>query len=142
MKTYLLSILGMLLLSVASFAQCESDEFLDECASALGSHTFIKSFNTKINPKKKATVEYSYVFSKGSEYSVILCDQKIKNSRLIVNLYDRNHKLIGSSYSKKTRKHYPDLTYPCTATGVYYIEASFEGSASGCGVIILGFTKG
>ena len=141
MKIKVLFVLGIMMLSFAAFGQCESDEFLDECAAPLGSHTFIKSFNTKINSKKEAKVEYSYVFSKGSEYMIILCDQKKAGNRMILNLYDRNHQLIASSYNRKTKKHYPDMAYPCSATGVYYIESSFEGSEGGCGVIILGFTK-
>ena len=134
-------VLGMLFASVIAFGQCESDEFMDHCASSLGSNTFIKAFQVKIKPKKEVKIEYSYVFSKGSSYTIIVCDQNQKGNRMIVNLYDRSHKLIASSYDRRSKKHYPDLVYPCSATGVYYIESTFEGSNPGCGVIILGFEK-
>jgi hypothetical protein len=91
--------------------------------------------------KKTDKVEYSYVFSKGSTYMIIACDQQKEGERMIVNLYDRNHKLIVSSYNKKTKTFYPDIIYPCSATGVYYMEVTFEGSKGGCGVTILGFKK-
>jgi len=133
--------LGLLAFSFLSYGQCEDDEFLDECASSLGTYTFIKAFNVDIKPKKQETVEYSYVFSKGSNYMIIVCDANEVGNKMIVNLYDRNHALIASSYDKKTKKHYPDMVYPCSATGVYYVEASLEGTDPGCGVIILGFSK-
>jgi len=135
----------MLLFSIALaiplhvFGQCDSDEFMDNCASKLDTYTFIKAFNTTM--KKTDVVEYSYVFSKGSSYIIIPCDQNIPGSRMIVNLYDRNKKIIASSYNKKTKTFYPDLIYPCSATGVYYMEVTFEGPKGGCGVCLLGFKK-
>ncbi|MCK4920055.1 MAG: hypothetical protein KAS71_03355 [Bacteroidales bacterium] len=122
-----------------SFGQCSSDEFLDNCAAKLETFTFIKAFNTEM--KKTQKVEYSYIFSKGSSYMIVACDQDIPGAKMIINLYDRNKKLIVSSYNKKSKKHYPDLLYPCSATGVYYLEVTFEGSKGGCGVSLLGFKK-
>lgn len=121
------------------YGQCDSDNFLDNCASGLETFTFIKAFNTSM--KKTEPVEYSYVFSKGSTYMILGCDQNEAGKRMIVNLYDRNHKLIASTHNKKTNTFYPDLVYPCSATGVYYMEVTFEGAKGGCGVCILGFKK-
>ncbi len=132
-------LLSIVMSSVNIFGQCDSDEFLDKCASSLETYTFIKAFN--VNMKKTEKVEYSYVFSKGSSYMIIVGDQKVPGQRMIVNLYDRNHKLIVSSYNKKSNTFYPNLVYPCSATGVYYMEATFEGTKGGCGVCILGFKK-
>ncbi|HKK63334.1 MAG TPA: hypothetical protein VJ951_12290 [Bacteroidales bacterium] len=120
-------------------AQCDSDTFLDNCAAKLDTYTFIKAFNTSM--RKTQTVEYSYVFSKGSTYLIIPCDEGIEGRRMIVNLYDRNHKLIASTYNKRKKTFYPDLAYPCSATGVYYMEVTFDGSKGGCGVCLLGFKK-
>lgn len=131
--------MGLMLLPGYIFAQCDSDAFLDNCASRLETYTFIKAFNTTL--KKSEKTEYSYVFSKGSNYMVIVGDLKIAGERMIVTLYDRNHKLIASSYNAKTKTYYPDLLYPCSATGVYYMEVTFEGPKGGCGVCILGFKK-
>ena len=135
----LIIFLGIMLLPGYIYAQCDSDAFLDNCASRLETYTFIKAFNTTL--KKSEKTEYSYVFSKGSNYMVIVGDLKIAGERMIVTLYDRNHKLIASSYNAKTKTYYPDLLYPCSATGVYYMEVTFEGAKGGCGVCILGFKK-
>ena len=121
------------------YAQCDSDSFLDNCASRLETFTFIKAFNTSL--KKAEKTEYSYVFSKGSNYMIIVGDLDIAGERMIINLYDRNHKLIASRFNAKTKSYYPNLEYPCSATGVYYMEVTFEGPKGGCGVCILGFKK-
>jgi hypothetical protein len=121
------------------YSQCDSDAFLDNCASKLDSYTFVKAFNTTM--KKTDVTEYSYVFSKGSTYIIVGCDQEIDGSRMIVNLYDRNHKIIASTYNKQKKTFYPDLVYPCSATGVYYMEVTFQGKDGGCGVCLLGFKK-
>src|SRR6056297_1070896 len=89
------------------YSQCDSDAFLDNCASKLDSYTFIKAFNTTM--KKTDVTEYSYVFSKGSTYIIVGCNQEIDGSRMIVNLYDRNHKIIASTYNKQKKTFYPDL---------------------------------
>lgn len=139
----LILLIALLSFSAIGFGQCTSDDFLDKCAASLGTFTFIKSFNVEIDKSKggEKKVEYSYVFSKGSNYMLIVCDQNIKGKRMIVNLYDRNHKLIVSSYNKQTKKFYPSISYPCAATGVYYMESVFESDEGGCGVNILGFSK-
>lgn len=121
-------------------SQCDSEAFLDKCASNLGSFTFVKSFNVNLD-KSKDKQEFSYVFSKGSNYMLVVCDQNQQGGKMILNLYDRSHKFIASSYNKQSKKHYPSVTYPCSATGVYYIESTFENKSAGCGVSILGFEK-
>ncbi len=138
-KSYFLSIGIMFSLSAAQ-AQCSSDAFMDNCSNLLDDYTFIKSFEFS-NPKGGVKNEYSYVFSKGSSYRIVVCDENIANNKMVISLYDRNHKLIASNFDKASKKIFPALTYPCSATGVYYIEYSFQGDKSKCGINILGFTK-
>ena len=116
---------------------CGSDAFLEECAPGLGDYTFVKTFDVK--PKMGEKEEVSYIMSKGAKYKIVICDQKIKGYEMKVKLYDRNKKLIFSNYMNS--KYYPSITYTCSATGVYYIEASFKSTKEGCGVLILGFTN-
>lgn len=115
-------------------AQCDSEDFLDKCSSQLNEFTFVKSFESS----KKT--EFSYVFSKDHSYVLTICDNTAGKGKMTVNLYDRNHKLIMSSYNKASKKNYPAISYNCSATGVYYIETDFSDSNS-CGVSILGYKK-
>jgi hypothetical protein len=119
---------------------CESDEFVDGCAPALGDFVFIKTFNVNID-KPGSKTEYSYVLSRDSEYKIVVCDRNDPGKKMIVNFYDRGKKLIATNYLKSNRKFYPTINYKCAATGVYYVEAYFEGDKSGCGINILGFKK-
>ncbi len=139
-KTRFLLLLAAILFSSAGYGQCETDMFLDQCASNLGTYNYIKSFNVTPDKKKPAS-EYSYVFSKGSKYMLVVCDQHVDKGKMVVNLFDRGHNLIASTYDEAQDKYYPNLVYTCSTTGVYYIQTTFQGSKSGCGLCILGFTK-
>lgn len=132
------SLVIALMTSFKSGPECGSDEFLDKFAPALGDYTFIKAFNVEID-KSGQKNEFSYVFSKGSNYRIVICDQNGAGNRMVVNFYDRNKKLIASNYVKSSKKFFPTLNYTCSATGVYYVESYFENENSGCGVNILGF---
>jgi len=133
--------LCFMLFPLISAGQCDNDIFLDKCATNLGSFNYIKSFSLNARPKKKASSEFSYVFSKGSSYMLIVCNENSDGGEMRINLYDREHNLIASTYDEKTNKRFPNLIYSCSATGVYYIKASIEGTKKGCGMFILGFNK-
>lgn len=137
----LVLLMGFSLIPMIICGQCDSEVFLDNCAPSLDTYTYIKKFPVFIKRKKSENIVFSYVFSKGSTYKLIVCDQGKKGGKMIINFYDRNRKLIASTYNKKSRQHNEILLFPCTATGVYYIEGQFEGSGGGCGVCILGFDK-
>jgi len=139
-KSHFLLLLAMMFFSGTGFGQCETDLFLDQCASSLGTYNYIKSFNV-VPAKKNAVSEYSYVFSKGSKYMLIVCEQHVDKGKMVVNLFDRSHNLIASTYDKTEGKYYPNLVYSCSTTGLYYIQTTFLDTKSGCGLCILGFTK-
>jgi hypothetical protein len=130
----------LILTSFIGGPPCTSDEFVDSCAPALGDFVFIKTFNVNVDKPGNKT-EYSYVLSRDSEYKIVVCDQNEAGRKMIVNFYDRSKKLIASNFLKTTKKFYPTISYKCAATGVYYVEAFFEGDKSGCGINILGFKK-
>lgn len=127
--------------SLTIAAQCSSDAFYDNCSTNLGKALFIKAFNVESKSFKKgeSSVEYNYVFSKGTTYTITSCDTESNN--MIIELYDRNKKLIATNYDKTKRKFYPKIGYPCNATGVYYLKYKFKKDAEGCGISMLGFSK-
>lgn len=128
------------IMSFNANAQCDDEDFLDECAEILDDYTFAKSFDIELEGKGKTNkVEYSYVFSKDHTYILTVCDMEEAGNKLIINLYDRNKKLITSSNKDGSFKE--KIGYRCSATGVYYIEAYFENFNKGCGISILGFNK-
>ncbi len=123
-----------------SKSHCDPEALLKNCASDLDDFVFIKSFPIEITKSEEKT-EYSYVLSRAITYRIVICTQNENDKKMIVNLYDRNKKLIASNYLKSSRKFFPTINYECAATGVYYVEAFFDGDKKGCGLNILGFKK-
>ncbi len=121
-------------------AQCDIDALMSKYAPVLDEFVFIKSFNIDVK-KDGDKSTYSYVFSRGNEYRIVLSDQNSTGKKMIINLLDRDKKLIASNFLKSGKKFYPTVNYICSATGVYYIEAYFEGDKQGCGINILGVKK-
>lgn len=119
---------------------CDPDALLTKCAPSLEDFVFITTF--KINSEKQGDkTNYSYVLSRGTNYKIVVCEQNPDGNRMIVNFYDRSKKLVASNYLKPSKKYFPSISYNCQVTGVYYVEAYFEGESKGCGLNILGFKK-
>lgn len=119
---------------------CGTDAFLASCAPELGDFNYINKFDVQVN-EPGAKPEFSYVFSKGTTYRIVVCDQGDESNRMEVRLYDRDKKLIASNYLSSKKQYFPVLNYQCSATGVYYMDARFKSTKTGCGVMILGFSK-
>lgn len=119
---------------------CDPEALLKKCAPELADFVFIKTFNIE-SKKDGEKTEYSYVLSRGSVYRIVVGDEEGTSHKMIVNLLDRNKKLIATNYLKSGKKFFPVLNYECAATGVYYVEAFFDGEKKGCGINILGFKK-
>ena len=119
---------------------CDPDKLLAACAASLEDYVFIKSFKVE-SGKSGDKTEYSYVLSRGVNYRIVVGEAAGESGKMIVNLFDRNKKLIATNYLKSSKKIFPVINYMCSATGVYYVEAFFEGDKKGCGINILGFKK-
>lgn len=138
----LFSLLTLSTLTSPLLAQCDNEDFLDDCADLLGDYRFVKSYNSEFSKSGKdgGEMEFSYVFSKGTNYVITICNNGDENP-MVLELYDRNRKKISSSYNSKTKKHYSKVGYACTATGVYYLKTKSTSSKGSCGVCIIGFKK-
>ncbi|MCH8329784.1 MAG: hypothetical protein IH946_00105 [Bacteroidetes bacterium] len=143
--TYILIVVAILLISnPQAAAQCNDEAFLDKCATKLEDFSFVKAYKVSVDKAKKGKpgkVEYSYVLSKGSFYKLVVCSNEASDYKMIANIYNRDRKLVASSFDKVKKKHYPALGYQCSATGVYYFTFEFEGKDENCGVGILGFKR-
>ena len=118
----------------------DPEALLNKCAPSLEEFVFITTF--KINSEKEGDkTNYSYVLSRGTNYKIVVCEQGNDGNKMVVNFYDRNKKLVASNYLKSSKKYFPSISYNCQVTGVYYVEAFFEGEKKGFGLNILGFKK-
>ncbi|MDP4266532.1 MAG: hypothetical protein Q8880_03775 [Bacteroidota bacterium] len=132
-------ILILTLITSNLYSQCDTFEFLDDCTGQIKPFTFIKSFDVNFATKKGSSkkMEFSYPLNSGHTYIFATCGGN--EAKMILNLFDRNHKLIATNYIASSKKYYETLVYECNSTSEYFFEVSFENDQKTCGVVVLGF---
>jgi hypothetical protein len=145
MKTSL--VFALLLTNVLGISQsvCSDEDFIDLCAESLKEYQFLKANKVTLTGGSKTEdspkAEYSHVLSANTSYIITTCNGAGEGSEMIVELYDRNHVLVMSSYDQQKKKYYNAITFNCTATGVYYFAYFFRGIENGCGIGMLGMKQ-
>lgn len=139
---YSVFILGMLfcLSGVTAKAQCNTDQFTDACIPKLASgFNFLKAYKIDGQGGSKTKVEYSYVFTKGTQYMINVCATGENTDGIVVSLFDSNRNQVASS--KINGQYISAIAYPCNTTGIYYIQYTFDNSSQFCGGSALGFKR-
>jgi hypothetical protein len=139
MKKISFIVLSIFILSTLEvIGQCNSEELSNKCIPKLSTgFNFLKSY--KIEKGGKDYVEYSYVFTKGTQYMINLCAPGEGTDGIIVSLFDSNRNKVATS--KISGQYITAIAYPCNTTGIYYIQYSFDGSTNYCGGSALGFKR-
>ena len=139
MKALVINFFFALLFVTAANAQCNPDALAPDCNSKLGDFTFIKNY--KIDPAKAANgvLEFSYVFSKDTQYFISVCDGKAGSPKIEVTLMDGNKKVLSTNMDKGT--YYAGVAYKCTTTGIYYMKFDISSASEKCAISALGFKK-
>jgi hypothetical protein len=140
MRTTLLLLLLSLGTYGISVAQCNPDDFTTACVPKLATgFNFLKSYRIDGDGGSKGKVEYSYVFTKGTQYYINLCANGAATDGIIVSLFDSNRNQVATS--KIDNQLVTAIAYPCNATGIYYITYTFDKSSKYCGGSALGFKR-
>jgi hypothetical protein len=139
MKKLLIFVFSVFVLSgLEVLAQCNAENFSTQCIPKLATgFNFLKSY--KIEKGGKDFVEYSYVFTKGTQYMINICAGGQNTDGIVVSLFDSNRNKVASS--KVNGQFISAIAYPCNTTGIYYIQYTFDGSTSYCGGSALGFKR-
>jgi len=139
MKKLLIFVFSVCVLSTMDvIAQCNAENLSTQCIPKLASgFNFLKSY--KIEKGGKEFVEYSYVFTKGTQYMINICAAGANTDGIVVSLFDSNRNKVASS--KVQGQFISAIAYPCNTTGIYYIQYTFDGSTSYCGGSALGFKR-
>lgn len=120
--------------------QCNSDNFSNACIPKLGGgFNFLKSYKIDGENGSRDKVEYSYVFTKGTQYMVNICAPGQTTDGIVVTIFDGTRNRVATS--KINGQFISAIAYNCNATGIYYIQYSFDGSADHCGGSALGFKR-
>lgn len=137
MKKTIISVIIAVFAAFSAQAQCDAEKFMANCQSKLADgFTFLKSYTVD---GSKGKVEHSYVFSKETTYLLSLCTQEGDPKNMYVAIYDSNRKEVFNS--KAGGKPMPVVGYRSSATGIYYITFTFEGSNNTCGGSVLAFKR-
>ena len=125
---------------VPANAQCNSDAYTNQCIPKLADgFNFLKSYKIDGGGCSKEKVEYSYVFTKGTQYMINICSEGDNTDGIVVTLYDsKRQKVAASVYNEQ---YLTAVQYPCNNTGIYYITFTFENSSACCGGSALGFKR-
>jgi hypothetical protein len=142
MKKAILITIFSSILSIGSLSlngQCNSDGFATACIPKLASgFNFLKSYKVD-GDGGKDKVEYSYVFTKGTQYMINLCANGAATDGIVVTIFDSSRNKVASS--KINGQFITAIAYPCNATGIYYIQYTFDGTGGKCGGSALGFKR-
>ena len=139
MKKLLIFVCSVFVFSTLDvIAQCNAESLSTACIPKLATgFNFLKSY--KIEKGGKEFVEYSYVFTKGTQYMINICAGGAATDGIVVSLFDSNRNKVASS--KYNGQFLTAMTYPCNTTGIYYIQYTFDGSTGYCGGSALGFKR-
>jgi hypothetical protein len=120
-----------------SLDQCNAEALVAVCIPKLATgFNFLKSY--KIDGQNKDKVEHSYVFAKGTQYMINICANGDAVEGIVVTLLDKDRRKVATN--KNNGQSITAISYPCNATGIYYIQYTFEGPESCCGSV-LGFKR-
>src|SRR5688572_30116749 len=137
-KLFTLVIAVFVLSAMDVIGQCNADNLSTQCIPKLSpGFNFLKSY--KIEKGGKEYVEYSYVFTKGTQYMINICAAGQSTDGIVVSLFDSNRNKVASS--KINGQFISAIAYPCNTTGIYYIQYTLDGSTSYCGGSALGFKR-
>lgn len=141
MKKLILFVATIFLLNASdAVGQCNSENLSSQCIPKLAAgFNFLKSYKIDGDGGNKDKVEYSYVFLKGTSYMINICAPSQPTDGIVVSLFDSNRNKVISS--KLNDQFISAIQYTCNATGVYYIQYTFEKPSSYCGGSALGFKR-
>jgi hypothetical protein len=125
--------------ALTSFAQCNAEELCNLCVPKLpAGFNFLKSYKL-IGNSGSDQIEYSYVFAKGTQYMINLCEEKAGSTTITLTIYDAQRNKVATNRFDGALMS--AIAYPCNATGIYYLQYRFENAAPRCGCSILAFKR-
>src|SRR5689334_15844785 len=131
MKKLIIIHLSVFILTTLNvIAQCNSESLTTKSIPKLSTgFNFLMSYI--VEKGGKDYVEYSYVFTKGTQYMINICAAPQPTDGIIVSLYESNRNKLATS--KINGQYISAIAYPCNTTGIYYIQYTFDGSTGYCG---------
>ena len=119
---------------------CNTKAFTDHVIKKLPKgYTFLKAYPIDGRQGQRKRMKNSYIFSKGSRYTIRLKNSSPNTVGLVAELQDSRRRTLVSSFVRG--KYYKGLNYKCNATGIYYIVFRFDGKGDYCAGGVLAFKR-
>jgi hypothetical protein len=139
--TYIFSLLIALglLSSLEASGQCNSDAFVSASVAGMTpGYSLLKSYKIA-GEKDLEKMEFSYVLTKGTQYMLNIKDDAAPAPATVVTLFDsKRNKIASNKISGSTASA---IAFACGATGIYYIQYTFESSSQRCAGSTLAFRR-
>jgi hypothetical protein len=134
----LLIMLASLALTQPLHAQCNAEEYIASSTSNLpAGFNFLKSYKIDGEPDLEK-IEFSYVLTKGTQYMLVIRDRN-KSLGTVMTLFDAKRNKVASNRIDGSMA--AAIAFPCNATGIYYIQYTFETGSNRCAGSALGFKR-
>jgi hypothetical protein len=123
---------------ISAQTPCDAEDLGYQCISKLApDFNFLRKYKVEGGGSDK--IEYSYVFTQGTQYMLTICEGTQNSQNINVNIFDSKRNLIASS--KNSSQSVSAIAYSCNAAGIYYIQYTFEKPDAKCGGSVLGFKR-
>jgi hypothetical protein len=140
MKTLPLLILFCLICFQSVSAQCDPELFeaMEKTPSSL---KMLKRYSISVREVEGApfATQYSYVFTKGTQYVFNLKESVINVHRLFFTLTDNEGKVLNSTLRTIVYEGDSLLAFECRKTGIFYYNVYAKTSFNGCAVLQLSY---
>ncbi len=133
----LLIFLQFLTLTIYTYSQKEDVYTIENYIAEYKDYEFLRQFEADAN-EQTSKVSYSVILSKGFEYILIFCYDPFQSYRNVnISLLDRDKIEINKTLLQPYRSYISNISFECPATGVYYIDATFEEDKRKNGEVVL-----
>ena len=124
-----------------SSGQTYPDTLISECNAAnRGNGKFLKDFRIRLGdgiPGEDLRFKSTMSLRGKTIYRFSMCNDKISEGHLIMNLRNDQGKTVASSLDVETGGIYPYIDFHCKRSGIYMIYFDFAENRSGSGVGIV-----
>jgi hypothetical protein len=96
---------------------------------------YLKAFD--LEWKEKEYIEYSYVFTQRSNYSLLICKNTPTSPK--IDVFNSNRTVVAANSIKD--EIFDKMKFGCSATGIYYIRIYKGAGEASCGVCLLSFSR-
>ena len=119
--------------------ECDPKGFKDKALKSIqDGYTFLKSYSVDGLDGAKKEIKFSYIFTRNNNYTLNLENGLPSSKNFYVVIMDSNNKPQASSFANS--KYYSQLSYKCSATGMYHIVFKFADKPY-CGGAVLSFKR-